>query len=128
MLKKYDDLGWKRWMRVLYPLRRDLSPWSLTVEPPEGVDAGKFYLFVSLLDWKTTGHGLHAGRRIGAACCPSTISGMDFGPDASVRGAVSGAAAAECSAACREPIGIACAVVALLVCGPDNLVIPSYGV
>ena len=50
MLKKYDDLGWKRWM-LYYTLCDETFSVVSTVEPPEGVDAGKFYLFVSLLDW-----------------------------------------------------------------------------
>ena len=50
MLKKYDDLGWKRWA-LYYTLCDETFSVVSTVEPPEGVDAGKFYLFVSLLDW-----------------------------------------------------------------------------
>ena len=97
MLKKYDDLGWKRWM-LYYTLCDETFSVVSTVEPPEGVDAGKCYL--------------------------SDISGMDFALTAlfvvlfleqlrQKQRRLPGA------------IGIACAVVALLVCGPDNLVIPS---
>ena len=111
MLKKYDDLGWKRWM-LYYTLCDETFSVVSTVEPPEGVDAGKFYLFVSLL-----------GGVLGGVL-PFDISGMDFALTAlfvvlfleqlrQKQRRLPGA------------IGIACAVVALLVCGPDNLVIPS---
>ena len=111
MLKKYDDLGWKRWA-LYYTLCDETFSVVSTVEPPEGVDAGKFYLFVSLLD------GVLGG------VLPFDISGMDFALTAlfvvlfleqlrQKQRRLPGA------------IGIACAVVALLVCGPDNLVIPS---
>ena len=41
MLKKYDDLGWKRWM-LYYTLCDETFSVVSTVEPPEGVDTGKF--------------------------------------------------------------------------------------
>ena len=43
-----------------------------TVEPPEGVDAGKFYLSVSLLDWSYWVTASMLGA-YWAACCPSTF-------------------------------------------------------
>ena len=93
------------------------------MEPPEGVDAGKFYLFVSLLDWSYWVTASMLGGVLGGVL-PFDISGMDFALTAlfvvlfleqlrQKQRRLPGA------------IGIACAVVALLVCGPDNLVIPS---
>ena len=122
MLKKYDDLGWKRWMRY-YTLCDETFSVVSTVEPPEGVDAGKFYLFVSLLDWSYWVTASMLGGVLGGVL-PFDISGMDFALTAlfvvlfleqlrQKQRRLPGA------------IGIACAVVALLVCGPDNLVIPS---
>ena len=107
MLKKYDDLGWKRWA-LYYTLCDETFSVVSTVEPPEGVDAGKFYLFVSLLDWNYWVTASMLGGVLGGVL-PFDISGMDFAsvgidygfadagfrPDGSVRGAVSGAAAAE---------------------------------
>ena len=114
MLKKYDDLGWKRWM-LYYTLCDETFSVVSTVEPPEGVDTGKFYLSVSLLDWSYW---------IMASMLGGVLGGMDFALTAlfvvlfleqlrQKQRRLPGA------------IGIACAVVALLVCGPDNLVIPS---
>ena len=122
MLKKYDDLGWKRWM-LYYTLCDETFSVVSTVEPPEGVDAGKFYLSVSLLDWSYWVTASMLGGVLGGVL-PFDISGMDFALTAlfvvlfleqlrQKQRRLPGA------------IGIACAVVALLVCGPDNLVIPS---
>ena len=121
-LKKYDDLGWKRWM-LYYTLCDETFSVVSTVEPPEGVDAGKFYLSVSLLDWSYWIMASMLGGVLGGVL-PFDISGMDFALTAlfvvlfleqlrQKQRRLPGA------------IGIACAVVALLVCGPDNLVIPS---
>ena len=122
MLKKYDDLGWKRWM-LYYTLCDETFSVVSTVEPPEGVDTGKFYLSISLLNWSYWIMASMLGGVLGGVL-PFDISGMDFALTAlfvvlfleqlrQKQRRLPGA------------IGIACAVVALLVCGPDNLVIPS---
>ena len=97
MLKKYDDLGWKRW--ILY------------------------YLSVSLLDWRYWVTASMLGGVLGGVL-PFDISGMDF--------ALTALFVVLFLEQLRQKqrrlpgtIGIACAVVALLVCGPDNLVTPS---
>ena len=76
MLKKYDDLGWKRWM-LYYTLCDETFSVVSTVEPPEGVDAGKFYLSVSLLDWSYWVTASMLGGVLGGVL-PFDISGMDF--------------------------------------------------
>ena len=76
MLKKYDDLGWKRWA-LYYTLCDETFSVVSTVEPPEGVDAGKFYLFVSLLDWNYWVTASMLGGVLGGVL-PFDISGMDF--------------------------------------------------
>ena len=122
MLKKYDDLGWKRWM-LYYTLCDETFSVVSTVEPPEGVDTGKIYLSISLLNWSYWIMASMLGGVLGGVL-PFDISGMDFALTAlfvvlfleqlrQKQRRLPGA------------IGIACAVVALLVCGPDNLVIPS---
>ena len=92
MLKKYDDLGWKRWM-LYYTLCDETFSVVSTVEPPEGVDTGKFYLSISLLDWSYWIMASMLGGVLGGVL-PFDIR-HGFRPDGSVRGAVSGAAAAE---------------------------------
>ena len=122
MLKKYDDLGWKRWA-LYYTLCDETFSVVSTVEPPEGVDTGKFYLSISLLNWSYWIMASMLGGVLGGVL-PFDISGMDFALTAlfvvlfleqlrKKQRRLPGA------------IGIACAVVALLVCGPDHLVIPS---
>ena len=100
-----------------------ISSIALCVEPPPEVAPKDFYLAVTLLDY---GYWL-AASLLGAAVgdlIPFDTTGMDFALTAlfvvlfleqlrQKQRRLPGA------------IGIACAVVALLVCGPDNLVIPS---
>ena len=113
MLKKYDDLGWKRWM-LYYTLCDETFSVVSTVEPPEGVDAGKFYLSVSLLDWLNTKYYKELTMYIIAGKKRlEYLRTHDLEQLRQKQRRLPGA------------IGIACAVVALLVCGPDNLVIPS---
>ena len=50
MLKKYDDLGWKRWM-LYYTLCDETFSVVSTVEPPEDMDPTLFYFAMSLLTW-----------------------------------------------------------------------------
>lgn len=76
MLKKYDDLGWKRWM-LYYTLCDETFSVVSTVEPPEGVDTGKFYLSISLLNWSYWIMASMLGGVLGGVL-PFDISGMDF--------------------------------------------------
>ena len=48
-----------------------------TVEPPEGVDTGKFYLSISLLNWSYWIMASMLGGVLGGVL-PFDISGMDF--------------------------------------------------
>ena len=93
MLKKYDDLGWKRWM-LYYTLCDETFSVVSTVEPPEGVDTGKFYLSISLLNWSYWIMASMLGGVLGGVAALRHLR-HGFRPDGSVRGAVSGAAAAE---------------------------------
>ena len=122
MLDRYKGMGKARFP-LIYMLCDETFSVVSTVEPPEGVDAGKFYLSVSLLDWSAWVTASMLGGVLGGVL-PFDISGMDFALTAlfvvlfleqlrQKQRRLPGA------------IGIACAVVALLVCGPDNLVIPS---
>ena len=122
LLPKYRGLGKLRYF-LIYTLSDENFSLSSTVEPPEGVDTGKFYLSISLLDWSYWVIASMLGGVLGGVL-PFDISGMDFALTAlfvvlfleqlrQKQRRLPGA------------IGIACAVVALLVCGPDNLVIPS---
>ena len=122
MLGKYRGMGWAK-VPLVYTLSDENFSLSSTVEPPEGVDTGKFYLSISLLDWSYWIMASMLGGVLGGVL-PFDISGMDFALTAlfvvlfleqlrQKQRRLPGA------------IGIACAVVALLVCGPDNLVIPS---
>lgn len=76
MLKKYDDLGWKRWA-LYYTLCDETFSVVSTVEPPEGVGCRKILSLRLPAGLELLGHGLHAGRRIGGVL-PFDISGMDF--------------------------------------------------
>ena len=122
LLPKYRGLGKLRYF-LIYTLSDENFSLSSTVEPPEGVDTGKFYLSISLLNWSYWIMASMLGGVLGGVL-PFDISGMDFALTAlfvvlfleqlrQKQRRLPGA------------IGIACAVVALLVCGPDHLVIPS---
>ena len=122
LLPKYRGLGKLRYF-LIYTLSDENFSLSSTVEPPEGVDTGKFYLSISLLNWSYWIMASMLGGVLGGVL-PFDISGMDFALTAlfvvlfleqlrQKQRRLPGA------------IGVACAVVALLVCGPDNLVIPS---
>ena len=68
MLKKYDDLGWKRWM-LYYTLCDETFSVVSTVEPPEGVENS----FSPSLCWTgATGSWPPCWEAYWAACCPST--------------------------------------------------------
>ena len=93
------------------------------MEPPEGVDAGKFYLFVSLLDWSYWIMASMLGGVLGGVL-PFDISGMDF------------ALTALFVVLFLEQVvhrenrpagfmGLACSVAGLAAFGADSMVIPA---
>ena len=122
LLDKYKGLGRVRGF-LIYVLCDETFSLVSTVEPPEGVERRDFYLCISLLDYGYWVLATALGGLLGNFLTFDT-TGMDFALTAlfvvlfleqlrQKQRRLPGA------------IGIACAVVALLVCGPDNLVIPS---
>ena len=76
LLPKYRGLGKLRYF-LIYTLSDENFSLSSTVEPPEGVDTGKFYLSISLLNWSYWIMASMLGGVLGGVL-PFDISGMDF--------------------------------------------------
>ena len=134
MLERYKGLGWARFP-LIYTLSDETFSLVSTVDPPEGVGRREFFLCISLLDYSYWVGATALGGLLGSFIMFDT-TGLDFaltalfvvlfleqwkGKERRPPGAppLSGLCPTAGAA------GVACAVVSLVVFGPDNLVIPA---
>lgn len=122
MLGKYRGIGWKKPF-LIYTLCDETFSIVSSVEPPENVDRGQFYLAVSLLDYLYWVLGSLLGAVAGQFITFDT-TGLDF--------ALTCLFTVLFIEQVRNPrnrtsgiIGLVCTVAALAVFGADQLVIPA---
>ena len=122
LLDKYKGLGKVRPF-LIYVLCDETFSLVSTLEPPDGVARKDFYFYISLLDYLYWIAGTALGGLVGNLITFDT-TGMDF--------ALTALFVVLFLEQWKRPenrpaglIGIACAVVGLVVFGPDNMVIPA---
>ena len=76
MLDKYRGRGWKTPL-LIYGMCDESFSINCAAEPPEGIDRGWFYLWVTLLNWSYWILGATLGAQLGAAL-PFDTAGLDF--------------------------------------------------
>lgn len=122
LLHKYKGIGWRRFF-CIYTLCDESFSLVSTVEPPEGVHKGNFYLCISLLDWVYWVAGSVLGGLLGNVLSFNT-TGLDFALTALfVVLLMEQLYKRENRSAAF--IGIAATIVSLILFGADNLVIPA---
>ena len=122
MLKKYSGLGKLRPF-LIFSLCDENFSLACTVDPPEGMDRGRFYFALSFLDYAYWVIGAGLGGVLGTFLTFNT-TGLDFALTALF---VVLFLEQVIKKENRLPgvIGLVCTAVALAVIGPDNLVIPA---
>jgi len=122
LLKKYRGLGMLRPF-LIYTMCDETFSVVATVDPPEEVDRGWFYFFISLLDWVYWVTGTVLGGVAGSLIMFNT-AGMDFALTAMF--VVLFLEQMLQPARRRAGImGLACTVAALAVFGAERMVIPA---
>ena len=122
MLDKYRTLGRKRWM-MIFELTDETYSIVCSHEPPEGVDRGRFFLAISMLDQSYWVVGCTIGAILGAVV-PIDFTGVDFAMTALFLVIVTEQWLTNKN---HLPalVGIAGSVVCLVLFGADNFIIPA---
>ena len=122
MLDKYRTLGRKRWM-MIFELTDETYSIVCSHEPPEGVDRGRFFLAISMLDQSYWVVGCTIGAILGAVV-PIDFTGVDFAMTALFLVIVTEQWLTNKN---HLPalVGIGASVVCLVLFGADNFIIPA---
>ena len=119
MLGKYRDMGWKKGY-LIFGMCDETFALNSAITPPEGVDRGWFYFFITLLDqiyW--------VQRRLGylGPALPINTNGVDFSDRPHHRPLPGTAGGQGETALGLDGTGIA--LVCLLVLGSKNFILPA---
>ena len=122
MLDKYRTLGRKRWM-MIFELTDETYSIVCSHEPPEGVDRGRFFLAISMLDQSYWVVGCTIGAILGAVV-PIDFTGVDFAMTALFLVIVTEQWLTNKN---HLPalVGIGASVICLVLFGADNFIIPA---
>ena len=122
MLDKYRTLGRKRWM-MIFELTDETYSIVCSHEPPEGVDRGRFFLAISMLDQSYWVVGCTIGAILGAVV-PIDFTGVDFAMTALFLVIVTEQWLTNKN---HLPalVGFGASVVCLVLFGADNFIIPA---
>lgn len=122
MLDKYRTLGRKHWM-MIFELTDETYSIVCSHEPPEGVDRGRFFLAISMLDQSYWVVGCTIGAILGAVV-PIDFTGVDFAMTALFLVIVTEQWLTNKN---HLPalVGIGASVVCLVLFGADNFIIPA---
>lgn len=144
LLGKYKNVGKVRPL-LIHELTDETYSLVCSCEPPEGVDAGLFYLFISMLDHIYWIIGCTVGALLGSLVSFNT-EGIDFVMTAlfivifvnqwievsegkrakpGAKGKSSHSMAAEIGIHLPAIIGVGSSVICLIIFGPDNFIIPA---
>lgn len=122
LIEKYRHVGKKRWM-MIYELTDETYSLVATSKPPEGVDTGWFYFFISLLDHSYWIAGCTLGAMFGTLVKFNT-KGVDF-----VMTALFIVLFINQWLDTKEHrpalIGVGSSVLCLILFGPDSFIVPA---
>ncbi|MCF0130913.1 MAG: AzlC family ABC transporter permease [Pseudobutyrivibrio sp.] len=122
MLEKYSGTGRLKWL-CIYLMSDETFAINSTAEVPEDMDRGKFYAAVSVLDWSYWVLASVIGNVIGNLITINT-AGLDFALTALFVVLFMEQLKNRKNAFCGV-LGIVAAIVALIIFGADNLIIPA---
>lgn len=122
MLKKFRDFGKYRPF-LFFALSDESFATAATTEPPEGMDGGKFYSVIFLLNYLYWASGTLLGGLIGKML-PFSTAGLDFTLTAMYTAMFIDLLSDRKSRFCGVA-GVICTLLARLVFGSGNLVIPA---
>lgn len=123
MLEKFQPLGKKRPI-LIFELTDETYSILCSQEPPEGIDRGRFYLCISMLDQLYWIVGSAAGAILGALL-PIDFTGVDFAMTALFLVIITDQWRSAQAHHLPAIIGIAASVLCLMIFGPDSFIIPA---
>ncbi len=122
MLEKYKNMGWKK-NYLTFALCDESFSICCTAEPPEGVDRGWFYFFVTALDQSYWVIATTIGGLLGSMINFDT-KGLDFVMTSMFTVILVEQLKKE-KQYYTTLIGLVCSVGALLIFGPNNFLLPT---
>ena len=124
MLEKYRGLGWRK-IYLVFGMCDETFSVNCSAEPPEGVERGDFYFWVTLLDHLYWVAGSALGAAVGAMI-RFDIKGLDFVLTALFVVIFTGQWRQRAG---RAPalVGVGCSVLALCLWGADGFLLPAMG-
>ena len=111
------------WALIITALLNYFFSIASTAQPPEGVDRGSFYFFVTLFDYLYWVGGTLLGGLLGSVI-PFSTEGLDFALTALFVVLFLGQLE-NAGSRIYGLIGTVCSLAVLLLVGADNMVIPS---
>lgn len=124
MLDKYRGFGWKTPLLIFGMCDESFSI-NCSVEVPQNIDRGWFYLWVTLLNWFYWVAGATLGAQLGAVL-PFNTEGLDFVMTAMFVVIFLDALLKE-KQHCSSLIGVGCSVGCLLIFGAESFMLPTMG-
>ena len=124
MLDKYRGFGWKTPLLIFGMCDESFSI-NCSVEVPQNIDRGWFYLWVTLLNWFYWVAGATLGAQLGAVL-PFNTEGLDFVMTAMFVVIFLDALLKE-KQHWSSLIGVACSVGCLLIFGAESFMLPTMG-
>ena len=124
MLDKYRGHGWKTPL-LIFGLIDETFSINCSVQVPENVDRGWFYLWVAVLNWVYWVSGATIGAQLGAVL-PFDTTGLDFVMTAMFVVIFLDAWLKE-KQHYSSLIGLGCALGCLLLFGKDGFMLPTMG-
>lgn len=126
MLGKYRDTGWKKGY-LIFGMCDETFALNSAITPPDGVDRGWFYFFITLLDQIYWVSSAALGYLIGSAL-PFDTTGVDFILTALITVLFLGQLEGKEQQKEKQRagwMGLAIALVCLLVLGSQNFILPA---
>lgn len=123
LLDKFKNLTWKRKLYLIFALSDETYALLAGVQPPEGVDAGRFYTAIAALDQSYWVVGSVVGSLFGSLLT-ADLTGVDF--------AMTALFLAILTEQCREKanrlpalLGLTVTAVSLALVGAENMLVPA---
>ncbi len=122
LLNNFEDTGKYRGF-LYFALSDESFALAATVKPPDGMDKGRFYFLIFLLNYSYWAVGSFLGGLLGKLITADT-TGLDFALTAMYVAMLIDLMKDKRSRLCGV-IGVACTALSLAIFGPDNMVIPA---
>ncbi len=125
MLEKYKGMGLKK-LYLIYALTDETFSVNYSLDPPEGVERGLFYLYTSVLDHSYWVMGATMGGIFGSLLS-ADIKGVDFAMTAMFVVILLEQMLGGVKNLPSVALGVGCSLLALLIFGVSSFLLPAMG-